>query len=335
MNTAPETRTSPLETLWHRYREQLNACREACSEETVHDLRVAMRRLSTGFAFTHRLTRDAWALKMSRVFKKQVSRLADLRDTQMMRETATLACVRLPQLKPLVKHLSRREKYQVYSLRKRLASFRTHGVARGLAKTRIRLEALGEDAFTQKTYGAVDRAYRKVHKRLASLDPRSVASLHRTRIAFRKFRYMLEAIQPQFPTLIPAELLSGLPRYQARMGLIQDTEVFLQAIAAMRPQDTSLREAERHFARRRARLITTFMKHRDDLHAFWRASPEADFPWAPAREATAASKPAVRRSRAERPSRRSPRHTPRRADHRTRNGRSSGARPRADRTPDR
>lgn len=313
-----------LESLWHRYLAQLAACRKACTEANVHDLRVAMRRLASGFALSNRVARDAWSRKMRRVFKRQVSCLADLRDTQMMCETANLACERLPQLEPLIKHLRRREQRQSRALRKQLKTFREDGFAVGLAKARARFEAMDDGAFADTVLAAVDRAYRKVCQRLASVDPASVASLHRTRIAFRRFRYALESIQPLFPIVIPASRLSGLPRYQARIGAIQDTEVFLGMLGSLAPQEATLREAKHHFARRRGRLIAEFLKHRNDLDAFWRASPAEAFPWEAPREAGGASSPAaVTPAQADRTSGRSPRHTTRPADRRSRSGRSS------------
>ena len=44
--------------------------------------------------------------------------------------------------------------------------------------------------------GAVDRSYENVLHRFARIDPEDTETIHRTRIAFKSFRYAVEIIHP-------------------------------------------------------------------------------------------------------------------------------------------
>lgn len=329
---------SELDCRWQRYRAQLAQCRSACAEDAIHDVRVSMRRLAALFALTHRLTRSAWTLRMRRLFKSQVARLAELRDTQMMLAEVSRPRRAMPHLDPLRASLRKQEKRQLHDAHARLAAFPSRGIRRGLAETGALLARLTDEAFTAHLLHAVDRAFLKVCRRFTDLDPDRASSVHRMRIAFKKFRYLVESVHPMLPSF-PSGNLRRLRAYQSRMGAIQDTEVLLRALEDASGQDATLSGACRHYERRRARLMAAFLKQKDVLFSFWRASPHAGYPWENGQEPGAARKPNRRHAHAARPdsltrgpesptSGRAPARTSRRAPRRSRTGRSSGGSPR-------
>ena len=71
-------RGSPLEILleafdarWKKYRKELRRCRKECSEESVHDLRVATRRLVGWIDIVQLTMPDKRLRKVRQVLKKQ------------------------------------------------------------------------------------------------------------------------------------------------------------------------------------------------------------------------------------------------------------------------
>ena len=104
------------------------------------------------------------------------------------------------------------------------------------------------------------------------MDPGSANSIHRTRVAFKKFRYMVEALQPLLSGVTPARI-AALQDFQSMMGDVQDTDVFLARLDkyTRRHHQRAQRLARfRHWLlRRRTAQITFCMNHAERLYSFW------------------------------------------------------------------
>jgi CHAD domain-containing protein len=81
-----------------------------------------------------------------------------------------------------------------------------------------------------RLFSAVDDAYVIVNQRYALVDSGQPTTIHRLRIAFKKFRYMVEVIYPVLQNP-PSDYLKRMHDYQAIMGDIQDMEVALHELA--------------------------------------------------------------------------------------------------------
>jgi CHAD domain-containing protein len=119
------------------------------------------------------------------------------------------------------------------------------------------------------------------------LDGRA-GSIHRLRIAFKKFRYVIEVLLPVLPGF-PQENLRRMQAYQGRMGDIQDLDILIHALGTYseRPPQGSadedlaldLKSSRDRYADQQTQLITTYLEDKDELLSFWRAAPEELFPW--------------------------------------------------------
>src|SRR4029434_7736181 len=93
---------------------------------------------------------------------------------------------------------------------------------------------------------AMDRAFAQVLERRRNMDPGNVATIHRTRVAFKKFRYMVEALYSLVPGISAARLQS-MHAFQTLFGDLQDTDVFLGRLDKYARKD-----------RQRARTLAAF-----------------------------------------------------------------------------
>src|SRR5512138_3690242 len=93
--TAPETETenkldarelllAALEERWKKYRTELKRCRDEFSNEAVHDLRVATRRMLALVKLLNSVDRHPRLKKLNNAFKDQLDEFDDLRDTQVI-----------------------------------------------------------------------------------------------------------------------------------------------------------------------------------------------------------------------------------------------------------
>jgi len=118
----------------------------------------------------------------------------------------------------------------------------------------------------------VHDAFAKTLELQRAMDPGAAATIHRTRVAFKKFRYMVEALQPLFAEITP-ERVATMQDYQSMMGEVQDTEVFLARLdkytRGREARAKTLARFRRWLLLQHTAQITRCLKHADRLPAFW------------------------------------------------------------------
>jgi CHAD domain-containing protein len=129
-------------------------------------------------------------------------------------------------------------------------------------------------------FQAVDDAFLITRQRWNWINPAQATTIHRVRIAFKTFRYMVEIIHPLLDKF-PPENLKYMHDYQSLMGEIQDVEVIMQTLADI-PIDASSFDPEPvrcYYERRHAQAITAYVEGMNQLHTFWRPASDQPFPW--------------------------------------------------------
>ena len=271
------TLDAALRQQWKRYRKALQRCQRHFSEEAVHDSRVECRRLLAQLELLG-------VLGAPRDFKKARSALKDhmdtfdaLRDTQVLLLVLQQQAKAFPETRPLRQALLRREKRCLVDSARRIRRVKTSRVKefvaslrRHLRGARISPERRGRER--REILQSIDQAFAQVMERRSKMDPGSVATLHRTRVAFKKFRYMVEVLHRLVPG-ISAARLKAMQGFQTLFGELQDTDVFLGRLdkfARKDPQQARALAAFRHWLlKRRTEQIDTCVRHADVLLQFW------------------------------------------------------------------
>ena len=282
MNAQPLLMDS-LNTRWDVYKAELKTCRQEFSEAAVHDFRVATRRLLSALDLLRTVIQDPRIQKMRRALKDQLDNLDDLRDTQVLLadlSDLSYAIHETPALQSFQEHLQRREKKILRAAHKEIKSLKLHSLSKRIQKLNKTIETLEKDDLDTSLFSAVDEAYAIVIQRYALIDPGQPATIHRLRIAFKKFRYMIEAIYPILPNP-PAEYLKRMHQYQASMGDIQDMEVALQELAdfnELAPAGYDSEPARAYYRERHALALSNYIEDKGEIITFWRAAPDQPFP---------------------------------------------------------
>ncbi len=269
-----------LQNGWKRYRKELKRCREEASFDAVHDLRTATRRILAIIQLLRSISPRRRLQKLIRAFKDQLDIVDDLRDTQVVVAAISDAVQEFPQLEPFQKHMLRREEKALRKVRRKIKTLETTEVKKRIRKTRKALEADVTADFKSKVLQAVDEAYQATEQRFNSVDPAQPSAIHRVRIAFKSFRYMMEVVHPLLKDF-PAENLKRMNDYQSLMGDIQDLEVLTQTLADY-SESAPLSDPEpvqRYYEQRRTEAISAYREGMSQLHTFWRAGPGQPFPW--------------------------------------------------------
>ncbi|TRZ99617.1 MAG: CHAD domain-containing protein [Deltaproteobacteria bacterium] len=218
-----------------RFLEQLKrAAANPASDEAVHDLRVAIRRVLAWIAVRDALLGPDPRLREARVsLKTLMSPLGMLRDAHVKRDW-------ILKVVPEGDEPSYQYSVQVASdvlrwearVRKRLVTQSTRRLRLLIPKGGGGLGGQLEAAILAPDL--LGRLEREVSKhRDAALDPAHPEALHRMRLAFKKYRYAAEVLLPLFPRATE-ETAKRLHGFQTLLGTIHDFDVILAEAAAFR-----------------------------------------------------------------------------------------------------
>jgi CHAD domain-containing protein len=266
-----------LDSRWESYREQLRQCQEKFSEEAVHELRVATRRLLAQFTLLSCIAPSGALEKAHRMLKRRLAVLGALRDTQVQRLFLEQKTASFPELVLLRGWLQRRERRLARSAAEKVNHFKTRKLGRWISSMIGDLTAnVGKSRRQSQLASAViraaARAFVEAVERRRAIDLADLRTIHQTRVAFKRFRYIVESLSPGI-TGLNRRQLRALAYYQRKMGIIQDLEV-MQACVARYTREDKKREAlvhrfSRHLRQRRARARRSFLKSADRLYEFW------------------------------------------------------------------
>ena len=269
-----------MENSWRNYLTELKRCRTEFSNEAVHDLRVATRRMMAIIQLLNSIAPRPRLRKIIRAFKEQLDEFDDLRDTQVILAEISETVQELPELQAFQKHEQLIEEKLLRTLRKEIKETNINELTKRIHKTHDAIENEIDEDLEAAIMQAVDDAYLITKQRLGWVDLARPASIHRVRIAFKSFRYMVEIIHPLLKDFPPINS-EWMNNYQSLMGEVQDAEVFMQTLADYSEHASfSDPDAIRHYyERRHTEAISAYAEEMNQLHIFWRPAPDQPFPW--------------------------------------------------------
>jgi CHAD domain-containing protein len=269
-----------LDQRWKNYRDELKRCRNEFSNEAVHDLRASARRMLAFIQLLNTVSPQPRLQKLNRAFKEQLDEFDELRDTQVILAEVSETLQELPQLHEFHVYLQEVEKSLLKTLRKKLKVIDLFEVSKRIRRVQESLKAESESYQAAPVLQAVDDAFLATKQRQDWINPAAAATIHRVRIAFKAFRYMVEIVHPLLDGF-PLENLEQMHEYQSRMGEIQDIEVIMQALAEapIRLSASDLEPVRRHYEGCHAEAISAYLDVKDELDTFWRPALDRPFPW--------------------------------------------------------
>jgi len=266
---------------WDAFGNQVARARKNPTERTIHDLRVATRRLIATLDIVGTALPGGACRRSRRQLKRYLRAFSTLRDLQVQIIAVRELAVRFPFLQPFLTVLMVRETLLVKRSRREVFAIQMTPMEREVSAAGHRLESLladpvMADAARSAVLGALGSAFVRAGGLKAGAMTGKTNRIHRFRIAFKRFRYTLEALQPLLHDAT-GEVLKAMNRYQVMMGEIQDVDVLesmVSIFARRRARSApvqSLRLKE-HLADRRKDLITRFIASAGEFDRFWRDS---------------------------------------------------------------
>jgi CHAD domain-containing protein len=217
-----------LDVRWKKFRKNLKTLCEGVTTRAVHDERTASRRLLSALGVVEPLVGRRLVRKVEGDLKRMLGALGPLRDVHIeLARTRRLGGD--PRVPPFRRYLEREERdLEKKALRRsrRLPAERMRGQVRRI-KRRVRRLGRSGGGTTGPTLGllrAIDQDFSRVLEMRRALDPANPESLHRLRIALKKYRYSVEALEPVLRGFGRSDL-EELHELQTRLGDLHDLEM--------------------------------------------------------------------------------------------------------------
>jgi CHAD domain-containing protein len=241
----------------------------------VHDFRIATRRLLSILMLLEGISSKEHLQTANRDLKKRLKSFGRLRDvhTQLLyvgklRREST-------QAQTYYKALEKRECQHSKQMHRELPHCKSRRLADSIGAIKKQLRRLlceeeKENVFAP-ALATLRTSYANTLEYYHAIEPADIRTLHRTRVAFKRFRYMIEVLQPMLPEVIQ-DRLKSMHDYQALMGDIQDLEVLLTSVEKfLKKQDlggSGWKRFRVKLTQRRAALVHRFLVSADQLCEF-------------------------------------------------------------------
>lgn len=259
------------------HKERLKDCARGCSEESVHQLRVATRRFLAQLALLDGLVPAKTLKRTRKLLKERLSALGELRDTHVKKLAIQEHSLRFKGLLTLHAFLERLERRLVKVAAREVGGWKARKVEAWVLEMDTALDETAANLASQRhclevVLGSMREAHTEALTRLEGVDASDPSTIHRVRVAFKKFRYMVESMSPDFSGLSP-RALRALANYQRRMGIIQDLEVLRDYVLDYKrrhdPRSESLTAYANYLERRRKRAVNSFIRNAERVRDFW------------------------------------------------------------------
>ena len=264
-----------LKKHWKRYRKGLKRCQNEFSEEAIHTLRVETRRLLSTVELLGGFLPAGCVPKVQRDLKRGLDIFDDLRDTQVQLLQVSKMRRAFPAARPFYAYLFNRQSRLAKKARNRIKKLATNRLGKLMDGFRKQVKAqskgLAPNDATARLIRPIRRAFMRTKRLRARIDPRDAETIHCTRVAFKKFRYMVEEVADDF-LAADDKVLAEMHHYQVMMGDIQDAEVLLSALdkffARKKIKPAAALQLREELVRRREWLIRVYLDAAAQLKDF-------------------------------------------------------------------
>ncbi len=266
-----------LAELWRGYRKALKHCQRDFSRESIHALRIQTRRVLSGLDLVDALIASNSVKKIRQELKHRLAATGDLRDTQVHLQVIAAMGSGQPGWQPFWEILCQREERLKRPAKKAVRRLGTTRLSRLVSAIRKEFRApfqreRNEEELRIMVFGALQRTFDKAVALWRLLDGSDPGTVHRLRVGFKRFRYLVELLQTLVPG-VDAPWLARMRQYQAQMGEIQDLTVLQdcvgQLVAKGKLNARELRTFRTGLQRANREHLRDFLASADQIKNFW------------------------------------------------------------------
>ncbi len=264
---------SLINEMWHYYTYQINECHEHFSEEAVHDLRVCIRRFLSLNSLINQITPNQYFNDIKSFLKNQIKNLSRLRDAQVQILIVKELRLNFPELNLYYYDLLRKEEKLVNRIRENIDILSSDELEGNIFFLKLHINRFlqSEKQNFDSLKEIIKNQFESILKIKDNIVPENPNTIHRLRLAFKEYRYILEHLQGLFN--LSDKLIANLRKYQTYMGNIQDYQVLYIDISkfAKKQGEIPLKAFESillFIDEKKVGLINEFMNNSDMIYEF-------------------------------------------------------------------
>ena len=225
-----EELVSSFNRSWKRFSDTWKKTRANASEKSVHDLRVNTRRLIATLELARVLSNRRDIARVQRHFKKVLKSMGPLRDVQVQLEN--ISGIRQGGvIGDFMRRLKRRESEEIQRTQNALKRDKKRRLAAEMKQLGAEIGGLRETLDAERIHRSVDRIlsvrrneFSKAKRQFDRLQPGNDETLHAMRIALKKLRYVIEALEPVLGPSAKAQARE-MHAFQQLMGECRDLDI--------------------------------------------------------------------------------------------------------------
>lgn len=269
-----------LEERWTVLRKAIDAAQKKPGARRVHDLRIALRRMASVVALVEEIVDGNAERRLRKRVERLLKMLGDLRDTHVQRKMIAGLCRRFPALEALRERLEKRERDRERETERKLGKLDVGALQICFEEVAAEtLLALSSPSLLERhrltLFEAVNRRFSRLIDRRRELDVADLATMHAMRVAFKKFRYTVEVLQPVLVGLGKTQL-DAMQAFQTMMGDVSDLDVLNRRLGAWRAKHhksaVDLVAAQDDVGRRLLQKTDALVAEADEIYRFWNQS---------------------------------------------------------------
>jgi CHAD domain-containing protein len=262
-----------IDSIWLRFLKNHRICKTAFSEKSVHDLRVAIRRFQSLVLILRRIMPCPYLDEIHKILRKEIRSFGALRDTQVQIKKILSLRNTFPILGHFYNDLIAREQFYIEEIQGKINQEDLTDLE-GLVfflKMYMTKNLEGKD-LQNMVFNITQESFLEVKLRKDAINHNSLESIHQVRLAFKKFRYIMEHLQKYYK--ISSSMMGKHRKYQTMMGKIQDNVVLfglLNDFIISHPE-YSIKDylaVLNHISEEEIILVTDFINNASILDTFW------------------------------------------------------------------
>ncbi len=239
------------------------------SENNVHDFRVCIRRLLAQLSLINVINSLPDYMEFKSNLKSQVKFFNELRDIQIQILKTQSLVYQLPELYKYYHYLIDQEQNKVQQLKIDISTIDFQQTALNFKKI---ANYLPNKISVNDLKIIISEKMNLVIQRHKLADKTDLVAIHKTRLAFKKFRYSIEFLSPILN--YETQKLLQLKAYQTRIGLIQDNVVYLNNLNQWQNQYKQINHnnyeiINSYLISERQSLIDNYFNNFDEIYSFW------------------------------------------------------------------
>ncbi|TAL70293.1 MAG: CHAD domain-containing protein [Bacteroidetes bacterium] len=263
-----------LEKVFANYSKRYNSCIKNFSDDSVHDLRVSIRRFTALLKLLESLYPNEYISQLKRVIKQQLKAFSKLRDTDVQIGNLKDVIHKEPVLYTFYNSLLKNETDLINGIQESLPDYNIIEIE-GLVlfiRMELKKQIYANPVSENQIIMIAKQAFIRVFDLYEEANAEDLDSVHKVRLAFKNYRYLMEIIQTMEPDT--KYNFEAMKEFQTILGNIQDNVSLLRDLQSFisfqwEIPDDAYKPAIEVIMKQRDELLKEFFNYRARLDALW------------------------------------------------------------------